>query len=30
LQAEGLIQIEGRNITIPSVRKLEEEVEGGE
>jgi CRP/FNR family transcriptional regulator len=30
LQAEGLIHIEGRNITIPSVRKLEEEVEGGE
>lgn len=30
LQAEGLIHIEGRQITIPSVRKLEEEVEGGE
>jgi CRP/FNR family transcriptional regulator, cyclic AMP receptor protein len=30
LQAEGLIHIEGRQITMPSVRKLEEEVEGGE
>ena len=30
LQAEGLIHIEGRSITIPSTRKLEEEVEGGE
>jgi CRP/FNR family transcriptional regulator, cyclic AMP receptor protein len=30
LQAEGLIHIEGRNITIPSVRKLEEEVETSE